>query len=37
MHRLARYGLHTFYRPIAWGNGADEPVWGTTAMAQAKK
>ena len=29
MHRLARYGIHAFYRPIAWGNGADEPVWGT--------
>jgi spore germination cell wall hydrolase CwlJ-like protein len=28
MRRLARYGLHSFYRPYAWGNGADEPVWG---------
>ena len=32
MRRLARYGEHTFYRPIAWGNGADEPVWGSAAM-----
>ena len=37
MHRLARYGEHTFYRPIAWGNGADEPVWGSAALAQNKK
>jgi len=20
--------VHTFYRPRAWGNGADEPHWG---------
>ena len=37
MHRLARYGIHAFYRPIAWGNGADEPVWGRTALAQDNK
>ena len=37
MHRLARYGEHTFYRPIAWGNGADEPVWGSAALAQNSK
>jgi hypothetical protein len=37
MHRLARYGIHAFYRPIAWGNGADEPVWGKTALVQDKK
>jgi hypothetical protein len=37
MRRLARYGIHAFYRPIAWGNGADEPVWGKTALAQNKK
>ena len=34
MHRLVRYGEHAFYRPIAWGNGADEPVWGSAAMVQ---
>jgi Cell Wall Hydrolase len=27
MKRLAREGVHLFYRPIAWGNGADEPRW----------
>jgi hypothetical protein len=37
MHRLARYGIHAFYRPIAWGNGAEEPVWGSAALAQNKK
>ncbi len=37
MHKLARYGIHAFYRPIAWGNGADEPVWGKTALAQDRK
>jgi hypothetical protein len=37
MHKMARYGIHNFYRPIAWGNGKDEPVWGTAALAQSKK
>jgi len=32
MKRLARYGVHAFYRPYAWGNGNEEPVWGTAAM-----
>ena len=36
MRKLARYGLHSFYRPYAWGSGADMPAWGK-AMAQAKK
>ncbi|MGB6535845.1 MAG: cell wall hydrolase [Xanthobacteraceae bacterium] len=29
MTRLYRLGVHTFYRPRAWGNGDYEPVWGT--------
>ena len=37
MHKLARYGIHNFYRPIAWGNGSDEPIWSTAALAQARK
>ncbi len=37
MKKLVRYGLHNFYRPYAWGNGAEEPAWGSGAMAQAKK
>ncbi|MCW5694576.1 MAG: cell wall hydrolase [Pseudolabrys sp.] len=36
MRKLARFGLHSFYRPYAWGNGADMPAWGK-AMAQVKK
>jgi hypothetical protein len=28
MMRLYKLGVHTFYRPRAWGNGDDEPVWG---------
>ena len=34
MKKLVRFGLHSFYRPYAWGNGADMPVWGRTAMAK---
>ena len=37
MHKLVRYGIHSFYRPIAWGNGADEPVWSKLAMKSKKK
>ena len=28
MTRLYKLGVHTFYRPRAWGNGDDEPVFG---------
>ena len=31
MKKLHRIGVHTFYRPRAWGNGADEPAWGSGA------
>ena len=34
MKKLVRFGLHSFYRPYAWGSGADMPVWGKTAMAK---
>jgi hypothetical protein len=37
MHKLARYGIHSFYRPIAWGNGSDEPIWSKLAMKTKKK
>jgi hypothetical protein len=37
MRKIVRYGIHDFYRPIAWGNGADEPVWATAALAQSGK
>ncbi len=28
MHKISTLGVHTFYRPRTWGDGADEPVWG---------
>jgi Cell Wall Hydrolase len=28
MRRIYKIGVHTFYRPRAWGDGADEPSWG---------
>jgi hypothetical protein len=34
MKRMAWFGIHAFYRPYAWGNGSEEPVWGSAAMAQ---
>ncbi len=38
MKKQVRYGLHTFYRPYAWGNGEEEPTWGSPALlASAKK
>ncbi len=36
MHRLAREGEHLFYRPIAWGNGSDEPIWSRAQKALLK-
>jgi hypothetical protein len=29
MKVMARYGLHIFYRPRSWGDGANEAQWGT--------
>jgi Cell Wall Hydrolase len=37
MKKMGGYGMHNFYRPIAWGSGNDEPAWGSGAMASAKK
>jgi hypothetical protein len=31
MKVMVRYGIHTFYRPRNWGDGADEPHWGTAS------
>src|SRR6202165_4177112 len=39
MHKLYKIGVHTFYRPLRWGDGADAPTWGSaqaTAEAAAK-
>jgi len=38
MHRFDRIGVHTFYRPRNWGDGADAPIWGDAkATADAEK
>jgi spore germination cell wall hydrolase CwlJ-like protein len=38
MTKLQRIGVHTFYRPRAWGDGGDAPQWGDeTATAEATK
>jgi spore germination cell wall hydrolase CwlJ-like protein len=31
MRRMHKLGVHTFYRPRAWGDGASAPKWGPTA------
>jgi len=28
MKKMYKLGVHTFYRPRAWGDGSDEPKWG---------
>lgn len=37
MRKLYRYGVHTFYRPRAWGDGSDEPAWGSGAKPEAPR
>ena len=31
MKKTYKFGVHTFYRPRAWGNGSDAPSWGSPA------
>ena len=31
MRTLTKIGVHTFYRPHKWGDGADAPSWGSAA------
>ena len=31
MKKMYRFGVHTFYRPKAWGDGSDAPSWGSPA------
>lgn len=31
MKKMYKTGVHTFYRPRAWGDGSDAPSWGTAA------
>jgi spore germination cell wall hydrolase CwlJ-like protein len=35
MKKMYKYGVHTFYRPKAWGDGSDAPSWGTAAQTAA--
>jgi spore germination cell wall hydrolase CwlJ-like protein len=38
MTKLQKLGVHTFYRPRAWGDGSQEPEWGDeTATAEATR
>src|ERR1700722_1229330 len=32
MKKTYKFGVHTFYRPRAWGDGSDAPSWGTPAQ-----
>jgi spore germination cell wall hydrolase CwlJ-like protein len=35
MKKTYKFGVHTFYRPRAWGDGSEEPSWGTPAQTAA--
>src|SRR5258707_9959778 len=30
MKKMYKFGVHTFYRPRAWGDGSEAPSWGST-------
>jgi len=32
MKKMYRFGVHTFYRPRAWGDGKDAPSWGSPSQ-----
>jgi hypothetical protein len=32
MKKMYKFGVHTFYRPRAWGDGREAPSWGTQAQ-----
>jgi spore germination cell wall hydrolase CwlJ-like protein len=34
MKKVYKLGVHTFYRPRAWGDGEDEPTWGDAAITE---
>ena len=34
MKKMYKLGVHTFYRPRAWGDGSDEPTWGDAAATE---
>ncbi len=33
MKKMAKHGVHVFYRPWRWGDGSNEPGWGTATAA----
>jgi Cell Wall Hydrolase len=35
MKKMYKFGVHTFYRPRAWGDGSEAPSWGTAAQTAA--
>lgn len=35
MKKMYKTGVHTFYRPRNWGDGSEEPSWGTPAQTAA--
>jgi spore germination cell wall hydrolase CwlJ-like protein len=37
MRKLSRIGVHTFYRPKRWGDGAEAPTWGAGITPQNMK
>jgi len=32
MKKMYKLGVHTFYRPRAWGDGSDAPIWGSVPI-----
>jgi spore germination cell wall hydrolase CwlJ-like protein len=32
MKKTYKFGVHTFYRPRAWGDGSEAPSWGSAAQ-----
>jgi spore germination cell wall hydrolase CwlJ-like protein len=35
MKKMYKFGVHTFYRPRAWGDGSEAPSWGTAKQTAA--
>ena len=34
MKRIYKLGVHTFYRPLSWGDGSGEPIWGDPKLTE---
>ena len=35
MKKMYKLGVHTFYRPLNWGDGSAEPTWGDARVTEA--